>query len=177
MKKVSVLLPTNTNQTYDYLVPKEKEIDIGSFVSVSFRNKQMNGIVWFESGDEVDKAKLKTISEVYSGIKLKKNYIKFLDFYQKYNLIPLGKILRLVLPKDKILESIKILEKETTNNNLSSKTALSLTKAQKDASQELIKSVSLIIDPLEELIIIGFFFINEKVLKLIKLRVSLFKGR
>ena len=28
MKKVSVLLPTNTNQTYDYLVPKEKEIDI-----------------------------------------------------------------------------------------------------------------------------------------------------
>ena len=90
MKKVSVLLPTNTNQTYDYLVPKEKEIDIGSFVSVSFRNKQMNGIVWFESGDEVDKAKLKTISEVYSGIRLKKNYIKFLDFYQKYNLIPLG---------------------------------------------------------------------------------------
>ena len=68
MKKVSVLLPTNTNQTYDYLVPKEKEIDIGSFVSVSFRNKQMKGIVWFESGDEVDKAKLKTISEVYSGI-------------------------------------------------------------------------------------------------------------
>ena len=75
MKKVSVLLPTNTNQTYDYLVPKEKEteIDIGSFVSVSFRNKQMNGIVWFDSGDKVDKAKLKNILEVYSGIKLKKN--------------------------------------------------------------------------------------------------------
>ena len=83
MKKVSVLLPTNTNQTYDYLVPKEKEIDIRSFVSVSFRNKQMNGIVWFESGDEVDKAKLKNILEVYSGIKLKKNYIKFLDFSKK----------------------------------------------------------------------------------------------
>ena len=142
MKKVSVLLPTNTNQTYDYLVPKEKEIDIGSFVSVSFRNKQMNGIVWFDSEDKVDEAKLKTISEIYSGIKLKKNYIKFLDFYQKYNLIPLGKLLRLVLPKDKILESVEISKKEKTNNNLSSKTILSLTKAQKDASKKLINSVS-----------------------------------
>ena len=142
MKKVSVLLPTNTNQTYDYLVPKEKEIDIGSFVSVSFRNKQMKGIVWFDSGDKVDKAKLKNILEVYSGIKLKKNYIKFLDFYQKYNLIPLGKILRLILPKDKILESVETSKKEKAKNNLSSKTILSLTKAQKDASKKLINSVS-----------------------------------
>ncbi len=142
MKKASVLLPTNTNQTYDYLVPNEKEIDIGSFVSVPFRNKQMNGIVWFESGDNVDKAKLKTISEVYSDIKLKKNFIKFLDFYQKYNLIPLGRVLRLVLPIDKILESKEISKKENIHNNLSSKTILSLTKAQKDASQKLINSVS-----------------------------------
>ena len=43
MKKASVLLPTNTNQTYDYLVPNEKEIDIGSFVCVPFRNKQIKG--------------------------------------------------------------------------------------------------------------------------------------
>ena len=105
MKKTSILLPTNTNQTYDYLVPEKTKLELGSFVSVPFRNKEMKGIVWFDSGDKVAKEKLKTVSKVYNKIKLGRDYISFLDFFYKYNLTPISKILRLVLPKDNILEN------------------------------------------------------------------------
>ena len=47
MKKVSVLLPSNTNSTYDYLSPSS--LELGTLVSVPFRNKEMKGIVWYDS--------------------------------------------------------------------------------------------------------------------------------
>ena len=37
MKKVSVLLPANTNSTYDYL--SLDPLELGTLVSVPFRNK------------------------------------------------------------------------------------------------------------------------------------------
>ena len=51
MKKVSVLLPSNTNSTYDYLSPSS--LELGTLVSVPFRNKEMQGIVWYDSSEAV----------------------------------------------------------------------------------------------------------------------------
>ena len=44
MKKVSVLLPVNTNSTYDYL--SLDPLELGTLVSVPFRDKEMKGSVW-----------------------------------------------------------------------------------------------------------------------------------
>jgi len=141
MKKVSILLPTNTNQTYDYLVPEKTKLELGSFVSVPFRNKEMKGIVWFDSGDKVAKEKLKTVSKVYKEIKVERNYISFLDFFYKYNLTPISKILRLVLPKDNILENFENNYNDKKKVDLSSETKINLTKLQKNLAERLSKSV------------------------------------
>ena len=141
MKKVSILLPTNTNQTYDYLVPEKTKLELGSFVSVPFRNKEMKGIVWFDSGNKVAKEKLKTVSKVYKEIKVERNYISFLDFFYKYNLTPISKILRLVLPKDNILENFENNYNDKKKVDLSSETKINLTKLQKNLAERLSKSV------------------------------------
>ena len=76
MKKVSVLLPSNTNSTYDYLSPSS--LELGTLVSVPFRNKEMKGIVWYDSSDEIPFEKLKKIKKVYNQIKLeKKSYLLY----------------------------------------------------------------------------------------------------
>ncbi len=141
MKKTSILLPTNTNQTYDYLVPEKTKLELGSFVSVPFRNKEMKGIVWFDSGDKVAKEKLKTVSKVYNKIKLGRDYISFLDFFYKYNLTPISKILRLVLPKDNILENFENNYDDKKKLDLSSETKINLTKLQKKLAESLSRSV------------------------------------
>ena len=141
MKKTSILLPTNTNQTYDYLVPEKTKLELGSFVSVPFRNKEMKGIVWFDSGDKVAIEKLKTVSKVYNQIKLERDYIYFLDFFYKYNLTPISKVLRLVLPKDNILENFENNYDDKKKVDLSSETKIKLTKLQKKLAEKLSESV------------------------------------
>lgn len=141
MKKTSILLPTNTNQTYDYLVPEKTKLELGSFVSVPFRNKEMKGIVWFDSGDKVAIEKLKTVSKVYNQIKLERDYISFLDFFYKYNLTPISKVLRLVLPKDNILENFENNYDDKKKVDLSSETKIKLTKLQKKLAEKLSESV------------------------------------
>ena len=43
MQKVSVLLPTNNDDTYYYFVSKDMHVSLGTFVKVPFRNKIMLG--------------------------------------------------------------------------------------------------------------------------------------
>ena len=82
MKKVSVLLPSNTNSTYDYLSPSS--LELGTLVSVPFRNKEMKGIVWYDSSEDIPFEKLKKVKKVFNEIKLEKKLISFLDFFYKY---------------------------------------------------------------------------------------------
>jgi len=89
MKKVSVLLPVNTNSTYDYL--SLDPLELGTLVSVPFRNKEMKGIVWHDSLEEVPSEKLKKITKVYDEFKLEKRLISFLDFFHNYNFFFLNK--------------------------------------------------------------------------------------
>ena len=72
MKKVSVLLPSNTNSTYDYLSPSS--LELGTLVSVPFRNKEMKGIVWYDSSEDIPFEKLKKVKKVFNEIKLEKKF-------------------------------------------------------------------------------------------------------
>ena len=60
MKKVSVLIPANTNSTYDYL--SIDPLELGTLVSVPFRNKEMLGIIWHDSLEEIPYEKLLSIA-------------------------------------------------------------------------------------------------------------------
>ena len=106
MKKVSVLLPANTNSTYDYL--SLDPLELGTLVSVPFRNKEMKGIVWHDSLEEIPSEKLKKITKVHEEFKLEKRLISFLDFFHNYNLVPISKLFKLVIPQDKLIEESSI---------------------------------------------------------------------
>ena len=139
MKKVSVLLPSNTNSTYDYLSPSS--LELGTLVSVPFRNKEMKGIVWYDSSEDIPFEKLKKVKKVFNGIKLEKKLISFLDFFYKYNLVPISKLFKLVIPQDKSIEEISEKSYLGINTNIPSESSLKLTELQQNAANILKNSV------------------------------------
>ena len=48
MKKkiINVLLPLTFNQTFKYLCNEDEKVELGSFVSVPFKNKIVTGCIW-----------------------------------------------------------------------------------------------------------------------------------
>ena len=139
MKKVSVLLPSNTNSTYDYLSPSS--LELGTLVSVPFRNKEMKGIVWYDSSEDIPFEKLKKVKKVFNEIKLEKKLISFLDFFYKYNLVPISKLFKLVIPQDKSIEEISEKSDLGINTNIPSESSLKLTELQQNAANILKNSV------------------------------------
>jgi len=106
MKKISVLLPSNTNSTYDYLSPCS--LELGSIVSIPFRNKEMIGIVWYDSNENIPFKKLKKITKVFHEIKFDKKFLSFLEFFRQYNLVSTGKMFKLVIPQKGQVSDLKI---------------------------------------------------------------------
>ena len=139
MKKISVLLPSNTNSTYDYLSPYP--LELGSIVSIPFRNKETIGIVWYDSNVNIPFEKLKKITKVFQEIKFDKNFLSFLEFFRQYNLAPTGKIFKLVIPQDKLINEISDWNFSNKETVISSETKLKLTDSQNDFASKLINSV------------------------------------
>ena len=54
MKKVSVLLAMNTPRAYDYSISDDFEVKPGSFVKVPFQNRELIGIIWDESLEDIE---------------------------------------------------------------------------------------------------------------------------
>ena len=143
MQKVSVLLPTNNDDTYYYFVSKDMHVSLGTFVKVPFRNKIMLGVVWYDGDDKVDPKKIKEVIEILPIVGLNKNLVDFLNFFHRYNIVAIGKILRLVLPQDYLLQLPKRSVKrfQTVNNIKSKDTHLDLTSDQKKSASSIIKSI------------------------------------
>ena len=111
MKKISVLLAANIPGPYDYLVSDDLDIKFGFFVRVPFRNKELIGIIWDDSSENIEKSKLKEIIEYYPSFKLSETIIDFIKFFSRYNFTSLGKTLKLFIPQTYLIEDIKALKK------------------------------------------------------------------
>ena len=140
MQKVSVLLPTNNDDAYYYFVSKDMHESLGTFVKVPFRNKIMLGVVWYDGDDKVDPKKIKEVIEILPIEGLNKNLVDFLNFFHRYNIVAIGKILRLVLPQDYLLQLPKRTEKrfQTVSNIKPKDTHLDLTSDQKKSASSII---------------------------------------
>jgi len=106
---IQVLLPTLQNKSiFDYysLDPPK----IGALVRVTFRNKEMEGIVWAttQSDDRVPAAKIKEITKTFKNSALPLHLPKFMSFVSEYNLIPLGAVLKFFFP----FPNLNFLDKE-----------------------------------------------------------------
>ena len=108
LKRVSVQLPMALDQTYDYLVPEDLQIEPGDYVLVPLGPQQKIGVVWDEvSGDDYDRSKLKTIIRSFDLPPLPEVSRKFIRWVAKYNLMPAGMVLRMVMSASKAFEAAK----------------------------------------------------------------------
>ena len=107
MKKISVLLATNSDKAYQYLVPADFNIKKGMIVKVPFRSRELFGIIWDDSDEKIEKSKLKEIIDYYPQFIFSHDRIKFIKFMSNYNYSNLGKILKLFIPQSYLLEKKK----------------------------------------------------------------------
>ena len=95
---VEVLLPLNFDQTFTYEI--DQDIEIGQYVSVSFKNKEVIGVIWSVNSKPLKKSiRIKKIQKKFTLPPLSENKINFLKLMANYNLVNIGLILNLFLYK------------------------------------------------------------------------------
>ena len=104
--RVPVLLPTIFNYPLTYLVEPEDFPEPGEYVKVMFRNKEQVGVTWNFEQKINKKVKFKKIIKRVGIPKMNDDMIKFINWFSKYNMVPLGLTLKLCLTNHISIENI-----------------------------------------------------------------------
>ena len=94
---LSVLLPININYPFTYSCTEA--LEIGTIVKVSFRNRELYGVVWSQEEyvTNFDRKKIKPIITKKIGddcISLPADLLSFLNWVSTYYMVPLGLVLK-----------------------------------------------------------------------------------
>ncbi len=109
MQVAKVLLPMPMLFPLDYLVPPDLNLQLGDLVIVSFRNKDLTGIIFAISIPSCDINKLKHIkSKAPLDLSINHEMLKMISWVCDYYLASLGSVAKLVLPVDISENPIKI---------------------------------------------------------------------
>ncbi len=102
--KYPILLPNIFNHPFTY--ESSINLKVGDFILVPFGKSKITGVVWdeFEKNNN-KKFKIRNIIKRLDVTPLKKNTIKFLNWFAEYNLIPKGMALKLVLLSGNAIEN------------------------------------------------------------------------
>ena len=120
--KVPILLPNIFNHPFTY--ESDLNLKVGDYVIVPFGKSKITGIVWDEFEKKNNKNfKVKNVLKKLNVIPLKKQTIKFLNWFAEYNIIPKGMALKLLLLSSKAVEelnedSYKIFLPKIKNNSI-----------------------------------------------------------
>ena len=103
--KIPVLLPNIFNHPFTY--ESDLKLKTGDYVVVPFGKSKITGVVWdeFEKGNNKN-FKVKKILKKIEISPLKKDTIKFLNWFSQYNLIPKGMALKLTLLSGNVVEKL-----------------------------------------------------------------------
>src|SRR4051794_25060768 len=96
-RTVPVLVPMPAERPYSYSVPPGMTVAPGSIVRVPLGPREVAGIVWDGSTDEVDPVKLRPISEVFSCPRIDDPTRRFVDWIASYTLSAPGMVARMLL--------------------------------------------------------------------------------
>ena len=104
--KFPILLPNIFNHPFTY--ESDLALNIGDFVEVQFGKKNIIGVVWdeFEKKDK-ENFKIKKVLKKLDFLPLKRDIIKFLNWFSEYNIVPKGMSLKLVLLSGKAISPSK----------------------------------------------------------------------
>ncbi len=101
--KFPILLPNIFNHPFTY--ESDYKLKVGEYVVVPFGKSKITGVVWdeFEKGAKKN-FKIKKILQKLEISALKKDTIKFLNWFSQYNIIPKGMALKLSLLSSNAIE-------------------------------------------------------------------------
>ena len=129
--KFPILLPKIFNYPFTY----ESNLDLktGDFVEVPFGKAKIAGVVWNEFENENSKKfKLKKIIKKLNVPTLNKKTLNFLNWFSKYNIVPKGMVLKLVLLSGKPIEALDTNSYQNYQLNLK-ESLFKLTNEQNDS--------------------------------------------
>ena len=105
--KVPILLPNIFNHPFTY--DSNLKLKVGDYVVVPFGKSELTGVVWDEFEKKANKSfAIKKVLRKIDVPSLKKNIIKFLNWFSEYNMTPKGMALKLLLLSSGAIERLPI---------------------------------------------------------------------
>ncbi len=136
--KYPILVPNIFNHPFTY--ESDSKLKVGNYVLIPFGKSKITGIVWNEFEKKNNKKfKIKKIIKNLKVEPLKKETIKFLNWFSEYNLVPIGMSLKLHLLSGEAIPALNIQEYEKYKN-ISEKKEFKLSTEQKKTLKEVLKN-------------------------------------
>ena len=128
--KIPVLFPKIFNYPFTYQSEISDSLNPGDFVKAPFGSNEITGVVWPEEQKTEKNFKLKKIIKKINIPNLNSSMIKFISWFSRYNLVPLGMSLKMSLLNKNVVE--KSFNKEFNKYKIKKNTIkLSLNTEQK----------------------------------------------
>lgn len=104
MEKIVGILPALPfDKPFDYKI--NREVEVGQIVEIPFGKIQQIGVVYsLEASNEIDTEKVKFVSKYFDFPPLRKDLLQFIEWVAKYNMAPLGMVLKMVLSVRSVFE-------------------------------------------------------------------------
>ncbi len=130
-----ILIPNIFNHPFTY--NSDLDLKVGDYVIVPFGKSEVTGVVW----DEFEKKKnknflIKKVSRKLDIPSLKRDIIKFLNWFSKYNMIPKGMALKLLLLSSGAIEKLPIEAYVSFKIDIK-ENEIKLSKEQKDSLKKM----------------------------------------
>ena len=102
--KIAVLFPKIFDYPFTYRSEISESLKPGDFVKASFGTQEITGVIWPNEQKTEKKFKIKKISKKIKIKNLNLTMIKFINWFSKYNLVPLGMALKMCLLNKDVVE-------------------------------------------------------------------------
>jgi primosomal protein N' (replication factor Y) (superfamily II helicase) len=102
--KIPVLFPKIFDYPFTYKSEISESLNSGDFVKAPFGNNEITGVVWPSEQKTKKKFQIKKISKKINVNNLTPEMIKFISWFSKYNLVPLGMCLKMCLLNKDVVE-------------------------------------------------------------------------
>ena len=134
--KYPVLLPNIFDHPFTY--ESELKLEVGDYVKVNFGKKIITGVIWDQFEKNTSKQfRIKSIEKKINIKPLKRQTIEFLNWFSKYNIVPLGMVLKLHLLSGNAVE-IQNQNEYQKYQEINKKEQFKLSKEQEIALKEII---------------------------------------
>ena len=117
--KIPVLFPKIFDYPFTYYSEIPEQLRPGTFVKAPFGSNVITGVVWPYEQKTDKKFKIRKIEKKINTENLNNSMIKFIHWFSKYNLVPLGMSLKMCLLNKNVVE--KNFDKEFKRFNIGSR--------------------------------------------------------